>query len=226
MRTVSVRGVVTILALLAAALPLAIAQDDAPSLGDVARQARQQKQKDAQPEKSTQAPAKDSQSKAVPDKATPNPAAAGKTAPAKDQAAPAIAKDTATVKPAKRVITNDEIPEHLGPTSTLHNPSLPDGTDPQPTSGSEGAAEQWKAQIQSIKNYIANLQTQISDLEQSIHYAGANCVSGCVQWNERQQQKQEQVNVMKQQLEDGQKRLEEMQDNARRQGFGSTVYDP
>jgi hypothetical protein len=47
-----------------------------------------------------------------------------------------------------------------------------------------------------------------------------------VQWNERQQQKQQQVEVMKSQLEDQQKKLEDMQDSARQQGYGSSVYDP
>ena len=102
----------------------------------------------------------------------------------------------------------------------------PYATD-QPIDGAQTApAEQWKSQIQAQKNAIASLQSQLNVLNESIHYAGGNCVSGCVQWNERQKQKQEQAESMKAQLEEQQKRLEEMQDAARKQGFGSSVYDP
>jgi hypothetical protein len=63
-------------------------------------------------------------------------------------------------------------------------------------------------------------------LNDSIQYASGNCVSNCVQWNERQKQKQDQVESMKGQLEEQQKHLEELQDEARKQGYGSSVYDP
>jgi hypothetical protein len=183
------------------------AQDDAPSLGDAARQARLQKQ-----QKEAQA-AKDSTTKDA--------------QPQDVQGKDAATKNTESPKPSKKVITNDEIPEHIGPTSTLKPVSQPQGvTYSQPASNNQAAAERWKAQILQMKTYIASMETQISNLEQSVHYAGGNCISGCVQWNERQQQKQEQAEVMKQQLEQQKKQLEQMQEMARRQGFGSSVYDP
>jgi len=193
----------------------ASAQDTPSSLGDVARQARQQKQqKDAQG-KDSQPQAKD---------APQTKTATSGDAPAKD-----TASNTQAPKGAKRVITNDEIPEHIGPTSTRNSDSNNNSTPvvyyPQP-SAVQGAAEQWKAQIQSMKGYIANMQAQISQLEQSVHYSGGNCISNCVQWNERQKQKQDQAEMMKQQVVEQEKRLEEMQEMARRQGFGSSVYDP
>ena len=99
--------------------------------------------------------------------------------------------------------------------------------NPQPDRDSGGAgADQWKEQILAQKNSLMTLQSQISELANSIQYAGANCVANCVQWNERQQQKQEQLETMKAQLERTQKSLEDMQDAARKQGFGSSVYDP
>jgi hypothetical protein len=51
-------------------------------------------------------------------------------------------------------------------------------------------------------------------------------VSNCVQWNEEQKRKQDQVETMKGELEQQQKRLEDLQEAARKQGFGSSVYDP
>lgn len=135
------------------------------------------------------------------------------------------AKDAQPGKTAKRVITNDDIPEHVGPTSTNTNvPGTPTAYYPQPAVN--GAAEQWKQQILSLKSYISSTRAQIANLEQSVHYAGGNCVANCVQWNERQQQKQQQAEAMKQQLDQMQKRLEEVQEMARRQGFGSSIYDP
>lgn len=193
---------------------------DASSLGDVARQARQQKQqKDGQ--------SKDSQPKGA--QSPTNNAAQTKT-PASDTLAKDPASNPQIAKTAKHVITNDEIPEHIGPTSTRppgdNNYSNPVAYYPQQLTPAQGAAEQWKAQIQSMKGYIANMQAQIAQTEESIHYAGGNCISNCVQWNERQKQKQDQVEMMKQQVAEQQKRLEDMQEMARRQGFGSSVYDP
>jgi hypothetical protein len=200
----------------------ALAQDDAPSLGDVARQSRQQKQKDAQA-KDAQAkdvPAKDTQSKDAPTKD-----AQSKDASAKDRDKDAAAKDAQLKTP--HVITNDDLPEHIGPTSTrpgsqtpVVNYAPPDSNQPKPP------PDYWKSQIMAMKNAIANLKANIESLSASIQYAGANCVSGCVEWNERQRQKQEQVEVMKAQLEEHQKQLEEMQEACRKQGYGSSVYDP
>lgn len=199
----------------------AYGQDAPPSLGDVARQSRLQKQqKDAQPDKDSQT--KDSAAKNTATK----DAATSKDAPAKDTAA----KDAQASK-TPHLYTNDEIPEHVGPTVPAGQPYqnqygnyrqtyYPAGT------GQAGLADQWKAQFQSMKSSIANLQAQINGVNESVHYAGGNCISNCVQWNERQKQKQQQVEMMKQQLEQLQKRLEDMQEAARKQGFGSSVYDP
>jgi hypothetical protein len=172
---------------------------DSSSLGDAARQARQQKQqqqKEAQPK---DLPAKDPKTKSTPE---------SKTA---------------------KIITNDGVPPHVVPVAQ-HSGS---GDEPEMHTGSQTGsggtkvpAEHWKAQILSLKNAIAALRCDIDRLNDSIHFAPGNCAANCVQWNERQQQKQQQVEVMKSQLEDQQKKLEDMQDSARQQGYGSSVYDP
>jgi hypothetical protein len=177
---------------------------DSPSLGDVARQTRLQKQKDAQG--------------TVPSSSVPSV----KNGPANIED-PAIRKDP---KPIKRIITNDEIPEHVGPTSTrpINDPAV---SYPQPYRYSgKVPAEQWQSQIQALKNQMAGLQQSIGTLAASIQYSGNDCVVNCVQWNERQKQKQEQLETMKAQLEQEQKTLEDMQDAARKQGYGTSVYDP
>lgn len=160
---------------------------DEQTLGDAARQARQQKQtKPAQP-------------------------------PAKD--APASKKP--------KVITNDEIPAHFQPVAKVStDQDHAAGATPAHTDEAKMPAEHWRSQIEAQKNLITSMQSQIDQLSESIRFAPANCVGNCVQWNERQREKQQQVETMKAQLADQQKRLEDMQDQARKQGYGSSVYDP
>jgi predicted RNase H-like nuclease (RuvC/YqgF family) len=162
---------------------------DSESLGDVARQARQQKQDQD----------KDSQSN----------------------------KGGSAAK-APKVITNEEISS--GSRSTEASDSVPKGNfAPASSSGSGSAkqsAESWKSQILAQKQSIAALQAEISKLNDSIQFAPANCVSGCVQWNEHQQQKQQEVERMRSQLDSLSQHLQETQEAARQQGYGSTVYDP
>jgi len=196
------------------------AQDDAPSLGDAARQARlekQQKDSQAKEVQSKDAPAKDTQDKSV----------QSKDASGADKNQNGVGKETLAPK-TPHVITNDDLPEHIAPARTSTSGSqTPVVNYGQPDSGEgKASAESWKSQIQAQKNAVASLKSNIDSLSASIQYAPGNCVSGCVEWNERQKQKQDQVEVMKTQLEEQQKRLEEMQEAARKQGYGSSVYDP
>jgi hypothetical protein len=183
----------------ASVFAVVVYSQDSPSLGDAARQARQQRQLQQK-----DAPTKDSQTKGAQAKA---------------------AAESKTVK----VIRNDEMPAHIV-SVTQHSGS---GDEPQAhadgqsnSSAAKLPADQWKAQILSLKNAIAALRSDIDRLNDSIHFAPGNCVANCVQWNERQQQKQQQVEVLKSQVEDQRKKLEDMQDSARQQGYGSSVYDP
>ncbi|MGB8579613.1 MAG: hypothetical protein WCD47_02230 [Candidatus Sulfotelmatobacter sp.] len=141
----------------------------------------------------------------------------------KQQAKAAPGKDAK----APKVITNEELPARTAavpstsPTGGSESTSPPDAAN-----APKLPAEQWKSQIQSQKNGIASLQTQIDQLNESIHFAPANCVANCASWNERQKQKQQQVENMQAQLEEQKKNLDEMQESARKQGYGSSVYDP
>jgi chromosome segregation ATPase len=132
------------------------------------------------------------------------------------------------------VITNEEIPEHAAVAGNVpRNPRSSASADSDANAGSdpgagnhEATGEKWKEQILAQKKAIGSLQKEIDEVSNSIHYLGGECVSNCAEWNERQQQKQQQVDSMKAQLEEQQKRLDDMQEDARRQGFGSSVYDP
>jgi hypothetical protein len=192
-----------LIALLAAAFLCAFPAhaQDSQSLGDAARQARQQKQQ------------KDPSAKAA--TATSTTTTTSTTT------------DTQPTKPTK-VITNDDLPEHVGSTVTPANP-------PQTQSSTEpashvdylnAAAERMKSQIQSQKAAVASLEAEIASLNDSVRYAGANCVANCVEWNQRQKEKQDRVIVMQHQLEDQKQHLADLQESARKQGFGSTITDP
>src|ERR1019366_7684376 len=101
---------------------------DSQSLGDVARQARVQKQqKDAQ---AKDTPAKDVQRKDA-------------------QGSGAVSKDAQPPKPA-RVITNDEIPSHMGSTmAAAPGPQAPNPRFPQAALGNQKISRRAMAVLDS-----------------------------------------------------------------------------
>ena len=161
---------------------LAYAQD-APSLGDVARKARQQKQE------------KDAKSKTAPDAQPP------------------------------KVITNEQMPEHpeLAPKASNNRTQ-----ENAPNSFYDGklTAEQWKSQIQKQEELVHNQEAELNQLKDSVQFAPGNCVYNCVQWNEAQKQKQDRAERMEHALDEYKRQLEQMQESAREQGYGSSVYEP
>jgi chromosome segregation ATPase len=196
------RTAVFLLAASACWLSNAAQAQDAPSLGDVARQARQQKQQ------------KEAQSKP----------GSGKSA---DSDAQAGGASTESAGSTAHVISNENLFEHTRAIAAA-KPDVDRGKQDNASNADDQKerAEQIKSAIQSQKAAIASLKEQIESVSNSIHYAGGNCVANCAQWNERQKQKQDEVETMKSQLEEQEKRLEDMQESARKQGFGSSVYEP
>lgn len=138
----------------------------------------------------------------------------------KEQAKSADAKDSKSPK----VITNEQIPEH--PEATPQPRSDNGRFTPFPSDGMKQPPEYFKSQIQAQKSQVASLQRQMDQLNESVKFAPANCVGRCAQWNERQREKQQQSERMQEQLQEEKKRLDEMQESARRQGYGNSVYDP
>ena len=92
------------------------------------------------------------------------------------------------------MVTNEDLPEREEPVSTTSvSTDEHDTTPAAPASNDTHAGEQWKAKIEAQKNSVASLQSQIDKLNSSIHFAGPNCVANCVQYNERQIHKQDEV---------------------------------
>jgi DNA repair exonuclease SbcCD ATPase subunit len=135
-------------------------------------------------------------------------------------------EQTKDAKP--KVITNADIPAHSDDQpDTISEIGGPDKAPlPVPSSGPRPSSEHLRSQIQQEKSRVAELQRQIDEINQSIRFAPANCVRGCVQWNQRQEQKQQQVERLQAQLEEQKQHLQELQESARKQGFGSSVFDP
>jgi len=170
---------------------------DSQSLGDVARQTRQQKQ----PQE-----AKASATPASSPTATDSQAADPNVKPAQPKAA--------------HVYTNDEIPESTPEVSTPKQPNVQENYK-----GGKQSAEQWKALIRQVKANITSIQRQIDSTQSSIRFAGGN-YDYHVAYNNRQRAKEQQVENLKSQLAQQQKHLEDMQEAARHQGYSSAVYDP
>jgi predicted RNase H-like nuclease (RuvC/YqgF family) len=169
-------------ALTAFSLALASHAQDSQSLGDVARQTRQQKQ--------------------------------------------AKSADPKAAQPSK-VITNDQIPEHASTPAEMNaEPERGSSSPHYSTAGGKIPAERWKAQIQAQKNIVKSLQQDVDRLNSSIHFVQANLYRNGLQYNQRQTEKQQELERLQSQLEEQKHRLDDMQESARKQGYGSSVYDP
>lgn len=128
---------------------------------------------------------------------------------------------------APKVITNEEIPEHTQEGSTPAASKDQNGVSGLPASkAAKQSAQDWQSRIRTQKNQIANLQRRIDEINGSIRFSSVNCGANCVLRNDRQRSKQRQVEQMQSELGQQKKRLKDMQDTARKQGYGSSVYDP
>jgi len=142
------------------------------------------------------------------------------------------AEDASGAKPTK-VITNQDLGE--GPEGR------PDLRVARPTRdwasnragenrGGQGmpdqrAGEQWKRQIEEQKSRIANLQARIDQINASVHPAcGAQYSSGA--YTRFQARQIERADQMQRELDEQQRKLETMQEAARRAGMHTGVYDP
>lgn len=87
------------------------------------------------------------------------------------------------------------------------------------------AADQWKRQIFAQKNRVANLQTQIDQLNASIGSVGGSAQSEgpYPRYQARQLQRMAQI---QQQLDEQKTKLDQMQEAARHAGMHTPVYDP
>jgi len=107
----------------------------------------------------------------------------------------------------------------------MANNQGPDDRSAEQRMAQERAGEQWKRQIEEQQYRIANLQARIDRINASIRAVG-----GTVQYDQPYSRyeaiAQERIAQMQEQLDEQRRRLEWMQESARRAGMHTSVYDP
>jgi hypothetical protein len=135
-------------------------------------------------------------------------------------------QETASGPARKRVITNDDIPS----TSDDAEDSDDVGTQKPPDSLAHSkpgkSAKQWKKEILAQENVVGSLQREVARLSASVHFVEVNRYSNGVQYNQYQARKQEEVVRLQKQLDSERDKLSDMQEAARKAGFGNSVYEP
>jgi hypothetical protein len=134
-------------------------------------------------------------------------------------------QETKKAQVAPKVITNEDLPRHANSDDSPASSQASSESAPGRPMGSK-PAEQWKAEIAAQRSLVDDLQSRVNQLNSSIHFAPGNCVRNCQQWNEHQLQKQDDVQHRQTELEQQKKKLEEMQEGARQEGYGNAVYEP
>ena len=134
---------------------------------------------------------------------------------------------------AKKVVTNEDIPEHpQDPSDSSDSAAASNNDGPHadsavaPASAVTQSGEQIKAAIAKQKAAMADQKAQIDKVQESIHFVEANAYRNGVEYNKSQAHKQDEVQRMQSQLDEMKKNLDQMQEAARKAGFGSAVWDP
>ncbi len=91
----------------------------------------------------------------------------------------------------------------------------------------EQASVQWKEKILRQKQTVKVLQDQVDKAQASLHPAStAGLYSNVTPPSYRQQQRQNQLDNQQQRLATEKKKLDDMQEAARKLGYGSAIFDP
>lgn len=133
-----------------------------------------------------------------------------------------------------KVLTNDDLgaPEHSADTisddsqkkrSTKQWPS----TAEQSEKDEKTSAEELKTAIHNKKEAIAETQEEITKLQSTINYVqnNRNIYTNAPEYNEAQKRKEQEVSRLKGILQQQQDELKDLQDTARKAGYGSAIYD-
>jgi hypothetical protein len=144
----------------------------------------------------------------------------------KEQAAKSDSASSAekpTSAPSKpKVITNEDLGSggHSDPAAKADSQSAPDKAAQKKKS-----AEEWKQNISQQKSVVASMQKDCDELEKSVRFVTANGYSNGPQHNAAQQKKLDRLEVMKVRLQQEKDKLAALRDGARKDGYGSVVYD-
>jgi len=131
-----------------------------------------------------------------------------------------------------KVYTNEDLPQEgladddASSSSPSHSANAPSNTAQQTANEQVAKAAQMKAKIKAQENSIAELQSQIFRLKSTIRYADSSLYYNAAAYNERQDDKQHEVERMQEKLDGEKTKLQQLQDDAKRAGFGNAVYEP
>ena len=130
---------------------------------------------------------------------------------------------------SKKVITEDDLPtqQTISTDSSDSRATETSKEDKQVDSAADKlkSADEFKAAIQSQKENVDSLQKQVDDTKASVHFVEANRYSNGVEYNEHQIKKQKEADRLQKQLDEEKFKLQDMQEQARKAGFGSAVYE-
>lgn len=89
------------------------------------------------------------------------------------------------------------------------------------------SADEFSSKIQHKKQTIAEIEDRIAKLQSTINYVqnNRNIYANAPEYNEEQKRKEQEVSRLKGVLQQQQDELQELQDRARKAGYGNAVYD-
>jgi uncharacterized protein YukE len=134
-----------------------------------------------------------------------------------------------------KVLTNDDLstPAHSADLTSDDTQQKKNAKQKTPASkeqskkDEEPSADELKAAIQDKKEAIAETQDEIAKLQSTINYVqnNRNIYTNAPEYNDRQKRKEQEVNRLKGVLQQQQDELKDLQDTARKAGYGSALYD-
>jgi len=86
-------------------------------------------------------------------------------------------------------------------------------------------AEQWKRKILAQEDTVANLRSRVDRLHASIHFSSVSTYEN-QPYNRYQARQMERLAQLQEQLDQQKRKLEDMQEAARKAGMHTPVYDP
>jgi predicted RNase H-like nuclease (RuvC/YqgF family) len=136
---------------------------------------------------------------------------------------------------APNVITNDDLPSDgladEGAQPRHRNAARDDSgqlarAELQRAAKNDSAAQAWRTKILNQKSSIDSLQAHIQNVKASIRVPLDSSGYYAAQANQRTQAKVEEIQDLQQKLQVENQKLQDLQEGARRAGFGSAVYEP
>jgi predicted RNase H-like nuclease (RuvC/YqgF family) len=134
---------------------------------------------------------------------------------------------------APTVITNDDLPatgladEDAKPRHTNRdNSGQLARAELQRAAKNDSNAQGWRTRILNQKSSIASLQAHIQNVKASIRVPLDSSGYYAAQANQRTQAKVQEIDDLQQKLQIENQKLQDLQESARKAGFGSAIYEP